>query len=211
MVKPSGSIYLQEIENTIKKNSFEISERYYIDDWKTVAEKIYYKNFTDKTVDKTESYEDFLVHAWVNNTLYGNSGILLLLNDLTTSTISQSVRRVFDTKLQIRNLHKETRDGTCLMIVNLKKLNIPLPAHKKNGKIVLLDEKQQIKPFDSLTNDVGRWKGYFLHFVHCPDPTEDDFNIEMNILSKSGVLKKENLIPPENWEILKKLGSCKRL
>ena len=78
-----------------------------------------------------------------------------------------------------------------------------------NGYLTLFDGEKH-EPFDELLPQKGRWKGVFFHYVHCADPGIENFTRELDILRESGVFNERNIIDEKQWQLCKKMGSCKR-
>lgn len=153
--------------------------------------------------------EDFEVHIWINNFYFGNKALVVMLSKNDTKNLEELSQETFLLKKKIRNLLNETKNGTTSIIVDINKISIVGKINNNNGSL-LLRKNNDFKILDSVFPDEGRFKCYFLNYVHCPDQEWSFFKREIAILNDNDVFKEENLLNVKDWEMCKELCVLKK-
>ncbi|HCC08349.1 MAG TPA: hypothetical protein DEP72_09365 [Clostridiales bacterium] len=204
MIKPDGHPYLKEFEKIILNQGLEIEEMYYIDDWKTVCTEV---NRHDLIKRDKKSYNEFFGHVWLNNYMFGNSAVVLIISKKDCN-YKELLDLILYTKKQIRNSLNATKDGTFMIALDMKKVG--LDSDYFEGYLKLVDDNNQ-QLFSEYLSRKAKWIAFYLPYVHCPDPNIIDNEIELNVLKKMDILSNENRISKSEWDLMKKFKSCEKI
>jgi len=82
IVKPDGGRYLTELEQTLNERQIFITDVYAIQDWEKISRSIYKEQLQDSSRSFRVGFES---HVWLCQYLFGNQGLLLLLNAEATN------------------------------------------------------------------------------------------------------------------------------
>ncbi len=205
MVKPSGARYINEIEDRLIESHLTIDSRYYVEDWETVANELY-KDEIKK--HNPIFYEDFQAHIWVNKYFFGNQALVYVFKR-NEQTYQNLLDETFKLKQLIRGDLNATKDGTCMFIIDINKIDISGRINENNGRVTITNNGESIE-FDDMIGQLGRWKSYFLNYVHCPDAKPEEFERELSILSQFGIFDEKNRVSEESFALCKRMRSCNR-
>lgn len=94
LLKPDSRIYINEIDNFIKENNFDVKKRLLVNDFVSNATKLYQ--------DKEKEYLELVKRHLINSArLFGNEGLVYVLDkDVSFDAL---VKDTFDLKVAIRN------------------------------------------------------------------------------------------------------------
>lgn len=180
IIKPDGVKYFQEIKSTIEQEiEQEASIRFFkIEHFDETIKKLYYKHFQKENFKK--SYEQYLA---ASNSLFGNLGILIIVSIPKTASSKEFFDKVLEIKYRIRD--QLIDPNVCAISNNTNSSN-------KNS-VQIIDENGREEK-----QNFFREKGYYrisgFNIIHCPDPTVEDTNRELEILCESGVISNKNML-----------------
>lgn len=115
----------------------------------------------------------------------------------------------FRLKQTIRKNLSATKDGTSMFVLDINRLSIPGKIPEDNGRLTLTNNGEASE-FDDMIGQLGRWKSYFLNYVHCPDAKPEEFLRELEILRQFGIFEEENKVDEEAFTLCKRMHSCRR-
>jgi len=205
MVKPCGGRYIEEVEQHIDRSPVIVDSRYFVDDWETVANELYAEEIKKHS---PRFYEDFQAHIWVNKYFFGNEALVYVLKNPET-TYKVLLDDTFRLKQAIRGSLNATKDGTCMFVLDVNRIDIPGKIAQDNGNLTLTQDGKSTE-FDDMLAQLGRWKSYFLNYVHCPDAKVEDFQRELEILRQFGIFEEENKVDEKGFTLCKRMHSCRR-
>src|SRR5699024_2836272 len=145
MVKPSGARYINEIEDRLIESHLTIDSRYYVEDWETVANELY-KDEIKK--HNPIFYEDFQAHIWVNKYFFGNQALVYVFKR-NEQTYQNLLDETFKLKQLIRGDLNATKDGTCMFIIDINKIDISGRINENNGRVTITNNGESIE-FDDM-------------------------------------------------------------
>ncbi len=206
LVKPCGSKYLDLIDEELEKDSFEVSGRYYVDDWATLDRELHQYQLTHC---KQIFLENHAMSIWISNYFFGNSALIFKLRNHRCQKFEDLVHRTYNFKLKIRDMVSETQDGTCAIVVDINRVDITDRINEDNG-FLKLENDGKITEFDDLFPQKGRYRGFFLNYVHCPDDSVESFEKELTILEEKGVLVGHNKLSERQYSLCKSMKSLYR-
>lgn len=192
LLHPCSIVFVDRIFNALKQNNFTIAAVYRISCWDAILNDIY-KNTYAKSNTIQEHVQS---HAYINKYMFGNYGLILLLQK--SISYDELVKETLDVKLKLRQAMNETRDGTITILLNASRSIYNL--HENKEKSFKLPKNNSLETgLNELTQPDERVLRIFFSYVHCPDTMEqymEDFEILDNYL-------KEELTPQEIEGIIK--------
>jgi hypothetical protein len=147
LLHPCSNVFVNHIFTTLKQWDFTIVAVYRILGWDTVLDEIY-KNTYSKSITVEEHVQS---HAYINKHMFGNCGLILLLNKRNMS-YDDLVKETLGVKLELRKAMNKTKDGTISIFLN---------ANRSIYNSAKLQEEKLISTF--------------LSYIHCPDTVEQYF------------------------------------
>ena len=156
LLHPSSAVIVEKIFKNINDEGFEIKEAYRIKEWNKLLDNLYKNTYLKAETIKMHVH----AHAFLNNYLYGNSGILLIL--YKNEDYNTMIKDTLNLKKSIRSSMNKTKDGTISIRMNLKGI---------------FSEGEYKELLCSKINDDEK---VFLSYVHCPDTREqyiEDFSL----------------------------------
>ena len=203
VLKPCSAQYLELIDSIIKENNFSILSVYNINDWIKTANQLYKHELQQRD---SKFREEFQAQLLIKKFFFGNQALILILEDQILTSNDNSLERLHSVKKQIRNELKTTTDGTCLFLVDTKKLLGNESHVGLEGKICVCDTNGNLVELNGKLSENGKFDTFFLSYVHCPDPDEESFEREFDILKRE-VIKSENKMSSNDWEVAKEMKS----
>lgn len=200
--KPECSKCLSELEKTLVKNNLPIKDVYKIKDWESLAREMYGPQILSSNEAFNTGFEG---HIWLVQHLFGNRGLILVLEERTISDpcLKERLDKIYKAKQEFRNNVSYSLDGTLMFNINLNKLD---PKKFKNG-----GSKGQLGTFDNgrftsfIDGSFGRWDYFYLKYIHSPNIDLEILKYEWNVLLRRGIISPENKIESREWELMKKL------
>jgi hypothetical protein len=181
LLHPCANLIVDQIFNTLKQNNIMVAAVYRISCWDAILDEIY-KNTYTKSITIEAHVQS---HAYINNYLFGNSGLILLL--YKNISYDELMKETINVKLKLRQAMNETKDGTITILLDANRSIYKL--HKNKSKNYSQTNTRQ---------DENSFK-IFLNYVHCPDTIEqykEDFETLRDYL-------KNELTPQEIEKIVK--------
>ncbi len=181
LLHPCANLIVDQIFNTLKQNNIMIAAVYRISCWDAILDDIYKNTYTKSITIETHVQS----HAYINNYLFGNSGLILLL--YKNIPYDELMKETINVKLKLRQAMNETKDGTITILLDTNRSIYKLRKNKlkNHSNTVTKQDENKLK--------------IFLNYVHCPDTIEqyiEDFEILRDYL-------KNELTPQEIEEIVK--------
>lgn len=177
LVKPDGIKRLDEICAEIE-HKFQAVQYYYIEDFAKTTKKLYQQHYTTKGKEFAESFGSYLYGL---QELFGNKTILALVAD-TTNSYEELVRRVYETKIQIRKKYVNNRVG----------IITDYGTRNKNYVRFLSDKGELKKP--RIMQEYGNYRVNNMNVIHSPDADIHITLEELKMLVEEGIIEEENLI-----------------
>ena len=200
IVKPDGGRYLAELEQTLNERQTFITDVYTIQDWERVARSIYKKQLQNSSRSFCVGFES---HVWLCQYLFGNHGLLLLLDtEAKNLSFNSQTQAVHEARDSFRSKFSASND-IFAMAVNLDRLSgwSFRGSGKKKGYLGI----SQPNSFDPLFDEEkskGRWFNNYFKYIHAPQNSEE-LSYQFQALVELGIFRKENEIDIEEWEMLK--------
>lgn len=199
IVKPDGSRYLSELEQTLNERGLFVSNVYFVQDWETTARTIYERQLQTSSRSFCVGFES---HIWLCRYLFGNQALLLLFDtEAAGLSLDSQAQALYEARNCFRSKFSAS-DDTFVIAVNLDKF--PGEAFRGSGKKKGHLGISQPNSFTPLIEreSRGRWYGNYFKYIHAPE-NFDELCFQFKALTELGILKEENRIEKEEWEKLK--------
>lgn len=182
LIKPDGQNILPEIMEMCRKRGFLVSSVHYTNKWKTLCNELYKVEGYERGSQFIENLE---VYIWINQKLFGNDSLILILKTESPEITQDGLTRIFELKMAIRENNIPINMVPYAILVNVPQIEIEHHVSKSiHEPPVLVETGEPVIPFFS---SKGYWRAFYLNYVHCPDPTIDAFSREYLILENYGV------------------------
>lgn len=199
VVKPDGSRYLKELEETLIEKHISITGVYCINDWEKVARSIYKRQLETSSRSFCVGFES---HIWLCQYLFGNQGLLLLLDPGGENLgLESKAQALHEARESFRSKFFASND-VFTIAVNLDKFDSE--AFKGSDKIrgtLGTFHSGSIDPLVGSDSD-GVWYCNYFKYIHAPENI-DELNFQFKELVSLGILKEENRVDKEEWDMLK--------
>lgn len=193
--KPEYKRCMNEFEDYLVKEGFEIESRHPILSWGEFSKKLYLSQISASRIFETEMN----AYHWLTDSLFGDSAVVVKL--YKKGPVLDNLKKLFDIKNNFRKDISQRLDEPIKLYLDLDKLKVPKPENiGYKGSLTLIDGEKKLS-YD------GRWDEFYFKYVHTPDPSEDILNRELKVLKENGIF--ENTISRKEWEIMIKLGTLK--
>lgn len=201
VVKPDGGRYLKELEETLNENHISVIDVYCIDDWEKVARSIYKKQLETSS---RSFYVGFESHIWLCQYLFGNQGLLLLLDPSGENfSLESKIQVVHEARENFRSKFFASND-IFTIAVNLDKFDSEaFRGSEKRRGILGTFHSNSIDPLVGNDSE-GTWYRNYFKYIHTPENV-DELSFQFKKLMDLGIFKEENRIEKEEWEMLKYL------
>lgn len=199
IVKPDGGRYLTELEQILNEKQIFITDVYAIQNWERIARSIYRKQLQNSSRCFCVGFE---THIWLCQYLFGNQALLLLLDTkIADLDFDSQVQIVYQARNNFRNKFSASND-IFTVAVNLDKLQGSSfrGSGKKRGYLGV-SRPNSFDPFIEGGSE-GRWYRNYFKYIHVPESSEE-LSHQLQSLVELNVLKEENKIEREEWEVLK--------
>ncbi|MBR6253094.1 MAG: hypothetical protein IKR04_04565 [Clostridia bacterium] len=194
LIKPDGFRYLDVIRKEVLKNGFRIVNKYHIYSWEDVFRKL----SRELMEHRNELFgKEIEAHIWLLKYIFGNYAQLWILEKkpLKDEALLEETTNV---KEIIRDRYCASRDGTFMIIADMCKVGLP-SEFLSPGYLGTFFENEFHK-VDKMIPQRGQFDGFYLKYLHCPDPILSEAEREFEVLRKCGIISKENEISEEEWE-----------
>lgn len=199
IVKPDGGRYLRELDKTFGENGLIINEVYFIEDWEKVARSIYQEQLNNAS---RSFYVGFESHIWLCQYLFGNNGLLLIL-DTNNKNVNFKVKTqiVHDTRESFREKFPAS-NNTFTIAVNLDKFDgEEFSGSGKRRGILGVMQSDSLEPLIENGSE-GVWYRNYFKYIHAPNDTEELLS-QYQILTDLKIMSEKNKIDKNEWELLK--------
>jgi len=200
IVKPDGGRYLKELEETLTEKQISIMDIYHIEDWETVARSLYREQLETSSRSFCVGFE---THVWLCQYLFGNQGLLLLLDTESNEfNLDSKVQTVYEAREYFRK-NFFASNGTFTIAVNLDKFEDKTfkGSGKKRGTLGIF-ESNSFDPLIEEGGSEGTWYRNYFKYIHAPGNTEE-LSFQFRTLVDLGIIREENRIMKEEWDLLK--------
>jgi len=199
IVKPDGGRYLRELDDTLGENKLVINNVYFVEDWEKVARSIY-----QKQLDRSSRsfYVGFESHIWLCQYLFGNNGLLLMLDSNSQpADLKNKTQIVHEARESFRNKFPASY-GTFTIAVNLEKLEGDrfVGSGKKKGVLGII-QSASTEPLISEGSE-GVWYRNYFKYIHAPENVEE-LEFQYTQLIALDIMSEHNKISKDEWELLK--------
>jgi len=201
VVKPDGGRYLRELEETLRERQISIISVYCINDWEKVARSIYKKQLETSSRSFCVGFES---HIWLCQYLFGNQGLLLLLDPISENFgLESKVQVLHEARENFRSKFFASND-VFTIAVNLDKFDSETfrGSDKVRGTLGTF-YSGFIDPLVGSNSD-GMWYRNYFKYIHAPENV-NELDFQFKELITLGILKEENKVDREEWEMLKYL------
>lgn len=201
VIKPDGGRYLKELEETLNENRLSIISVYCIEDWEKTARSMYKKQLETSSRSFCVGFES---HIWLCQYLFGNQGLLLLLDSSGKNfSLESKVQILYESRENFRSKFFAS-NNIFTIAVNLDKFdNEAFKGSEKRRGILGTYYSSSIDPLINGDSE-GTWYRNYFKYIHAPENV-NELNFQFKTLSDLGILKEENRIEKEEWEMLKYL------
>jgi len=199
VVKPDGGRYLKELDSTLSENKIIIKEVYFIEDWEKVARSIYQKQLDSAS---RSFYVGFESHIWLCQYLFGNNGLLLILDTSDRQAgLKAKTQTVYDARESFRKKFPAS-NGTFTIAVNLEKLDSDRfsGSGKKKG-ILGVVQPESTEPLIEDGSE-GVWYRNYFKYIHAPENAEE-LKFQYSKLIDLDIMTEQNRISKDELELLK--------
>ena len=179
LLHPCACTIVDQIFNILKKNNIIIKAVYRIHGWNAILDDIYRNTYTKSITIEAHVQ----AHAYINNYLFGNNGLILLL--YKKIPYNELIKETINVKHKLRQTVNKTKDGTITIFLDANKSIYRLCKNKSKDT-----SQTHIRP------DENKLK-IFLSYIHCPDTIEqymEDFEILRDYLKKELTAKEVEAI-----------------
>lgn len=198
VVKPDGGRYLKELDDTLKESDLSIKEVFFIENWEEVARSIYQKQLETTT---RSFYVGFETHIWLCQYLFGNNGLLLILDMVNkASPIDDQTQTVHETREAFRKKFPAS-NGMFTIAVNLEKFEGDRFSGSGKKKGVLGVQSDVLEPLIDGESE-GTWYRNYFKYIHAPENTEE-LIFQYQKLVDLNIVSEQNKISRDEWEMLK--------
>lgn len=200
IVKPEGGRYLNELDETLHENGLIISDVYFLDNWEEVARSIYEKQLSNSS---ESFYAGFESHVWLCQYLFGNHGLLLILdNDNNNLNWEEKAQVVHEARESFREKFPAS-NGIFTIAVNLDKIDRETQGNLEEYKRGVLGIMQSDSHEPLIENESeGVWCRNYFKYIHTPENTEE-LIFQYEKLLDLKVMSEINKIGKNEWELLK--------
>lgn len=201
VVKPDGGRYLREIEETLSENQIHIKSIYYIEDWEGASRSMYQKQLEAASSSFNIVFNN---HIWLNQYLFGNQGLLLMLDsDIERFDLDKRTKAVHETRESFRRKFSASND-IFAVAVNLEKLkgSTFVDSQKKHGVLGVM-QPDSLDPLMGNASEGTWYRAYFSYF-HAPE-SKEELVFQYQKLINLRVITKENEVAKNEWELLKQI------
>lgn len=199
IVKPEGGRYLNELNETLNENGITINEVYFLDNWEEIARSIYEKQLKDSS---ESFYAGFESHVWLCQYLFGNHGLLLILdNDNMNLNIEEKTQIVHKARESFREKFPAS-NGMFTIAVNLDKIDRETQSGfgYKRGVLGIMQSDSHEPLIENESE--GVWCRNYFKYIHAPENTEE-LIFQYEKLLDLKVMSEINKIGKNEWELLK--------
>lgn len=192
ILKPESRGFISQIEESVLAEGFNISSRHPIRDWRGLAREIYRPQ-----IEASKKFTDELsCYMWLTKRLFGNSACALIVDkggDLQTN-----LRELAEVKESVRESIGKSGSESIKIYLNIGGID-------REGKFGIGTEgRLRIGDGDSSSlGEVGRWEDFYFKYLHIPDPDEQSYKREIEVLRRNGIL--DEIISPQEFHLMKKL------
>lgn len=201
VIKPDGGRYLREIEDTLSENQIHINNIYYIEDWEGVSRSMYQKQLEAASPSFNIVFNN---HIWLNQYLFGNQGLLLMLDsNIEKSDLDKRARSVHETRESFRKKFSASNDIFAIA-VNLEKLkgSTFVDSQKKHGVLGVM-QPDSLEPLMGNASE-GMWYRAYFSYFHAPE-SKEELVFQYQKLINLGIVSNENEIDRNEWKLLKQI------
>ena len=193
LLKPEVRNHLQDLDEFLVRENFDISSRHPISDWGGLSRKLYAPQLASSDAFRYE----FGAYTWLSQHLFGNNSAVFIL-DSELSDLQQQLYHLKEIRNRFRQYLDDKGAGAIQIFLNMEKLN--------TEGAQALGERGILSVGDRFLSDpkfIGRWEDFYFKYIHTPDPTVNDLQREIEVLGNEGVFDKT--ISEKEWRLMKSL------
>lgn len=200
MLKPESQKDFDTILKMVEKSGLDVVNLYRVKDWKSVSEALYDNQFNENINFKLT----FQALAYTINSLFGNNGVILLIQNSEKISDEIFVQKMVAFKQLVRDRFCKVNE--IFLVSNISQMSLERYGIPNNGTLKIQDKTGRIKEI-SRCREEGLYKFHSLSYIHTPDADIKRVGVELKILEDLGVLTKDNIISKQELMKMRKYGT----